>query len=133
MTSKKNEEPIWVNKRAIAAVHDRQLAEHGGGAGVRDEGLFESALARPLNAYGYGQSDLCELAALYAAGIVRNHPFVDGNKRTGFMTAYIFLARNGLRLVATEEEAVKHVVALAAEEIDEEAFAAWLRSAVEEK
>jgi death-on-curing family protein len=120
-------EPIWLDPRMIEAVHDRLLAEHGGGAGLRDEGLLASALARPRQLAAYGQPDLCDLAAAYAAGIVRNHPFVDGNKRTAFVAAYVFLARNGLKLTASEASATHSVLALAAGEMSEAAFSAWLR------
>ncbi len=120
-------EPIWLDPRIIEAVHDWLLAEHGGGPGLRDEGLLASALARPRQLAAYGQPDLCDLAAAYAAGIVRNHPFVDGNKRTAFVAAYVFLARNGLKLTASEASATHSVLALAAGEMSEAAFAAWLR------
>ena len=86
---------VWLTRQLILAIHDEQLAEHGGSAGVRDEGLLESALARPLNRAGYGEPDLSELAAVYAIGLVRNHPFIDGNKRTGFAALFMFLALNG--------------------------------------
>jgi len=121
-------EPVWLDPRVVEAVHDRLLAEHGGAAGVRDAGLLASALARPRNRAAYDEADLCALAAANAAGIVGNHPFVDGNKRTAFMAAYIFLARNGLRLTAPEDEATRAVHALAAGEMTEDAFAAWLRA-----
>ncbi len=121
-------EPIWVDQRVILAVHDRQLAEHGGSPGVRDSGLLESALARPVNAHLYETPDLCDLAALYAAGIARNHPFIDGNKRTAFMAAYIFLRSNRLSFHATEEEATATMLALAAGEMTAQAYADWLRS-----
>lgn len=121
-------DPVWLDPRVIEAVHDRLLAEHGGAAGVRDAGLLTSAIARPMNRAAYGETDLCTLAAAYAAGIVRNHPFVDGNKRTGFMAAYIFLARNGLRLTAPDDAATRAVLALAAGDMTEDEFAAWLRT-----
>ena len=108
-------------------MHERLLAEHGGAAGTRDPGLLDSALARPRQLHAYGEPDTCDLAAAYAAGIIRNHPFVDGNKRTGFMSAYLFLALNGLQTTATEVDVVRVVTPLAANEIDETAFAAWLR------
>ncbi len=112
---------------AVLAVHGRLMAEHGGAPGVRDAAVLESASARPQQLLAYEDPDLCELAAAYAGGIVRNHPFVDGNKRTGFMTAFVFLARNGMRLVASEIDATHIVTALAAGELDEATFAAWLR------
>ncbi len=118
---------IWLDLRVVLAVHDRQLAEHGGGSGIRDAGLLDSALARPQHASAYDEPDLCTLAALYAGGIVRNHPFVDGNKRTAFLAAYIFLGRNGLRLIAPEDDAARQMIALAAGDLAEDAFAAWLR------
>lgn len=120
-------EPRWLTRPAIEIIHDEQLAEHGGAAGLREGGLLESALARPRNIHGYGESDLCVLAAAYAAGIVRNHPFVDGNKRTGFLAAYTFLAINGLELDAPEAEAVVMTLDLAAGTLPEQGFAAWLR------
>lgn len=124
-------EPIWVEQRVVLAMHDRLLAEHGGSAGIRDEGLLESALARPRQLFAYSDPDLATLAATYVAGIVRNHPFVDGNKRTGFMTGYVFLARNGLQLIAPEAEATQAVLSLAAATINEEAFAGWIRDNTE--
>lgn len=126
-------EPIWLEVEAVLVLHDEQLAEHGGSAGVRDMGLLESALARPRNAWSYGQEDLIELAALYAAGIMRNHPFIDGNKRAGFLAAYAFLYVNGSELVADEGEVVVQCLALAASEIGEGEFAAWLRENVRER
>lgn len=108
-------------------MHERLLAEHGGAAGIRDPGLLDSALARPRQLHAYGEPDTCDMAAAYAAGIIRNHPFVDGNKRTGLMSAYVFLALNGLQLTAAEVDVVQVVTLLAANEIDEAAFAAWLR------
>lgn len=115
----------------VLAMHARLLAEHGGAPGVRDAAMLESALARPRQLLAYGDPDLCELAAACAAGIVGNHPFVDGNKRTGFMAAFVFLARNGMRLVASEIDATHIVTALAAGELDEATFAAWLRDGCE--
>lgn len=124
-------EPIWLELQAVQVLHDEQLAEHGGSPGVRDAGLRESALARPRNAWSYGQEDLVALAALYAAGVMRNHPFVDGNKRAGFLAAYAFLFVNGLELIADEGEVVVQCLALAASEIDDTEFAAWLRENVQ--
>ncbi len=120
--------PIWVLRPVIDAIHDMQLAEHGGASGVRDEGLLESALARPVNAHGHGEVDFCTLAANYAFGIVRNHPYVDGNKRTAFLAAYIFLRMNGLELMADEVSATTAMLALAAGDSSENEFAAWLRA-----
>lgn len=122
---------VWIERTVIDALHDRLLAEHGGPAGLRDESLLDSALARPQHLAAYGDPDLCDLAASYAAGLVRNHPFVDGNKRTAFMAMYVFLARNGCRLAAPEAEATYTMTALAAGDIDEAAFARWLRAYTE--
>lgn len=116
--------------RAVLAAHDRLLAAHGGAKGLRDAGLLESALARPRQHYAYGSPDIIELAAIYTAGIVRNHPFVDGNKRMGFATGVAFLLLNGFELRATEQEATQTVFALAAGDLDEEGYTAWLRSNV---
>jgi len=123
-------EPKWLGVESVLVMHEEQITEHGGGVGVRDLGLLDSALARPRNAWSYGQSDLVALGALYAAGIMRNHPFIDGNKRTGFLAAYAFLYVNGLEIVADEAEVVVHCLSLAASEIDEAEFAAWLRENV---
>jgi death-on-curing protein len=120
-------EPIWVLPSVVAAVHDAQLAEHGGAAGARDAGLPASALARPRNLHAYGETDVCRLAAAYASGIVRNHPFIDGNKRTAFLAAYVFLGLNGLDLGADEVEAAAAMLMLASGDLEEEAFADWLR------
>jgi death-on-curing protein len=119
-------EPIWLRLEAILAAHDQQLAEHGGGAGIRDRGLLESALARPLNLHAYGEPSLAKLAAAYAFGIAKNHPFVDGNKRTALVAAELFLGVNGYDLVADDVEVVKVFLALAAGEINEEELAAWI-------
>ena len=123
--------PLWVERRIVLAAHVEALAAHGGASGVRDMGLLESALARPQNLFAYGESDVAALAAAYAFGIVRNHPFVDGNKRTAFMTAVFFLELNGHRFTANEVEATLRTLALAAGEIDEAEFAAWLRENVQ--
>lgn len=122
--------PVWLDKRAVLATHQMLLAEFGGSPGRRDEGLLDSALARPRNLRAYESADVVNLAAAYAVGIVRNHPFVDGNKRTGFMAAYIFLERNGMQLIATEAEATAVVRSLAAGEIAESEFSEWLRRSV---
>jgi len=119
--------PLWLSRQAIEIIHDEQLVEHGGAGGIRDAGLLESALARPQNLFAYGEADICVLAAAYAAGIVRNHPFVDGNKRTGFLAAYSFLAVNGLELGAPEAEAVVMTLDLASGGMPEPGYAAWLR------
>jgi len=119
-------EPIWLRLEAILAAHDEQLAEHGGGAGIRDQGLLESALARPLNVRAYGESSLARLAAAYAFGIAKNHPFVDGNKRAALVAAELFLAVNGFDLIADDVEVVKVFLALAAGGVSEEELAAWI-------
>jgi death-on-curing protein len=124
-------EPKWLGVQSVLVMHDEQRVEHGGAAGVRDLGLLDSALARPRNVWSYGQNDTIALGALYAAGIMRNHPFVDGNKRTGFLAAYAFLYVNGLEIVADEAEVIVQCLALAASEIDEAEFAAWLRESVQ--
>lgn len=121
-------EPFWVLRSVIEAIHDAQLAEHGGAAGLRDAGSLESALARPRNLHAYGETDLCRRAAAYASGLVRNQPFLDGNKRTAFLTAYVFLALNGLDLTADEAGAAAAMLTLASGDMKEDAFADWLRS-----
>jgi death-on-curing protein len=123
---------IWLEKALALAIHERQLAEHGGTGGVRDEGLLESALARPqqLHAYGNPAPDLAELAAALAYGLARNHPFVDGNKRTAHVAYRTFLELNGAELVATDEEKYVAMVALAEGKLGERDFAAWLRERV---
>lgn len=122
-------EPIWLELTEINAIHLVLLSHHGGAEGTRDEGLLEAAIARPQQIFAYGdpKPDLCALAAGYTTGIVRNHPFVDGNKRTGFLAAYTFLGVNGLELTASEVEATSMVIALAAGEMEENVFAQWLR------
>ena len=124
-------EPIWLPREVVLAIHDEQIAEHGGLAGTRDANLLDSAMARPQNAYVYGEQDFCALAALYAAGIVRNHPFADGNKRSAFVACELFLNLNGLALLANDDACISNTVALAAGEIDEHAYAGWLRANVE--
>lgn len=118
--------PYWLTKEECLALHDLMLADYGGAAGVRDMGLLESALARPPQLLHYGKPTLAEMAAAHAAGIVKNDPFVDGNKRTGFMMGAGFLERNGLTFRAAEVDAVLQTLALAAGEIDEAAYAGWL-------
>lgn len=120
-------EPEWLSLDIALAVHDRQLAEHGGPTGVRDQGMLESALARPLNQWTYGEDDLCALAAAYAYGIARNHPFADGNKRTAWVFARLFLMLNGQALSFTPRMAIDVVLALAAGEMSEEELADWFR------
>lgn len=121
---------VWVGAEVARAVHERQLAEHGGPSGTRDENALESALARPQNLAAYGEPDAAELAASYAFGIARNHPFVDGNKRTAWVVARLFLALNDVDLRFGKEEAVLTVLALAAGELSEEALAGWFRERV---
>lgn len=122
-------QPIWLDEADILAVHDRLLALHGGLAGVRDMGLLRSALARPRQLAAYGVDvDMIDLGGAYAAGIVQNHPFVDGNKRTGFVTCVLFLELNGYGFRATEEAATEAVLALAAGASDEAGFTAFLRA-----
>ncbi|MBF0290092.1 MAG: type II toxin-antitoxin system death-on-curing family toxin [SAR324 cluster bacterium] len=118
--------PIWIEKPLVLAVLSRLLVEHGGASGIRDEGLLESALDKPKNLYYYGDPDLFDLAAAYISGIVQNHPFVDGNKRIGFMVGYIFLARNGKELTADEAEAAQIIIDLASHSIGESHLKAWL-------
>jgi death-on-curing protein len=122
------DEPVWVLDEAVPAIHGRQLAEHGGSAGVRDEGLLASALARPkqLFAHGGAEATLSRLAAAYAYGIARNHPFVDGNKRTAFVVSLLFLRLNGLALEASQEEKYEVFMALAAGRLDEQGLSSWI-------
>ena len=124
-------EPRWLSKRLILELHERQLAEHGGASGIRDEGLLESALARPLNLFAYGEGDAPALAAAYAFGLARNHPFIDGNKRTAFVACELFLAANAIALTASDEECLATMLSLASSEIGEAEFAAWLRENVQ--
>ena len=119
-------EPVWVDLSVVLAIHDEQLAEHGGASGVRDLGLLESALSRPKNRYAYESASIAVLAASYAHGIARNHPFLDGNKRTGFVVAELFLALNGLELFASDEASVVMWLGLATDEVSETELAAWI-------
>ncbi len=120
---------VWIEKRLALAIHDRQLAEHGGGTGVRDEALLDSALARPQQLFAYGDPppDLAALAASLAFGLARNHPFVDGNKRTAHVCYRVFIALNDAELIATEEEKYIAMLSLAEGRLEETAFAEWLR------
>jgi death-on-curing protein len=118
---------VWVEPDAARVAHAEQLAEHGGGDGTRDVGMLESALARPQNLAGYGEPDAADLAAAYAFGIARNHPFIDGNKRTAAVVSELFLVRNGYSLTATNAEVVPTFVALAAGELEENELADWFR------
>lgn len=121
----------WIAHRTILAIHNDQLAEHGGKAGIRDEGLLDSALARPEMKAHYGETDLPLLAAAYAYGIARNHPFIDGNKRTAYVAMELFLAKNGLVLTADDEDAVTTYLRLAAGDLSEEDLAEWIRRQTE--
>ncbi len=127
MSSPERAEPIWIEADVALAIHDRQLAEHGGGAGVRDPGALEASLARPVNKWSYGEDDPAALAAAYAYGIARTHPFVDGNKRTAWVLARLFLALGGRTLSVTADEAIEAMLALAAGELTEEELADWFR------
>jgi len=121
----------WVALDVLQAIHDRQIAEHGGPEDVRDSGAIESALARPRNLAAYGKPDAADLAAAYAYGLARNHGFVDGNKRVAWVAARLFLADNGYRLRFDPADAVRAVEALAADMLDEEKLAAWFRARIE--
>lgn len=118
---------VWLRADVLLAVHEEQLAEHGGASGNRDQGLFESALARPANMAAYDTPDACALAASYAVGLAKNHPFVDGNKRTAYVAMELFLALNGLTLTADDASCVITMLAVAASEMSEQELAAWLR------
>ena len=119
-------EPLWLSDGLPMALHERLIADFGGLAGVRDKGLLASAMARPKQLAAYGNAGIVDLAAAYVCGVVRNHPFVDGNKRVGFMLGYVFLSRNGYRLTASEALATRAVLDLASGALSEQAFAAWL-------
>lgn len=123
------DEPRWIREDAVRSIHVRQIAEHGGSDGIRDEGLLASALARPRNvlAYSSGETDLAALAAAYAYGIAKNHPFVDGNKRTAFVVCHVFLLLNGHELSAPPEERYLTFLGLAEGRIGEEELASWIR------
>ena len=118
---------IWLGRALILAIHDEQLAEHGGAAGLRDSGLLDSALARPLNRAGYGQPDTAELAALYALAIARNHPFIDGNERTAYVAMETFLDLNGFRFPVGDVEATISTLAMADGDLLDADFIAWVR------
>jgi death-on-curing protein len=120
--------PYWLTREECLALHDMMLSHYGGIAGVRDENMLESALAKPQQRFHYDKPTMAELGAAYAAGIVKNHPFLDGNKRTGFMMGAGFLERSGFEFVATEAEAVLRTLALAAGEMSEGDYAAWLKA-----
>ena len=122
---------VWLDAQVMQAVHEEQLAEHSGGSGVRDAGLFDSALNRPLNLVAYGDPDVAGLAAAYGFGLARNHPFVDGNKRTAFVAVELFLALNGWALLADDAQCVLTILALAAGDLTEDEFAQWLRTHIQ--
>ena len=121
----------FLSRRALELLHDESLAEHGGLPGLRDEGLLESALARPHQLLAYGQPDVAALAASYGFGLIRNHVFADGNKRVAFLATGLFLALNGQRLVTTQADATLTVLALAAGDLSEDEFAQWLRAHIQ--
>ena len=122
-------EPVWIDERDALALHDRLLALHGGAVGLRDDGLLKSALARPQQHFAYAESpDIVDMAAAYTGGVVRNHPFIDGNKRTGFVVGVLFLELNGYRFNASEEDAAQMVLELASGNLDEAGYIAFLRA-----
>ena len=120
--------PVWVRRDVVLAVQEMLLAEHGGAAGIRDEGMLDSALGRPENLFASGKPTVFELAAAYAFGLAKNHPFIDGNKRIGFATGILFLELNGYVFTATEVDAVLKTLALAASEMTEAAYATWIKA-----
>jgi death on curing protein len=120
-------EPIWLTVQNVIDLHGEQLAIFGGPAGLRDQGMLESAMSRPINRWNYGVSDMAALAAAYAFGIAKNHPFVDGNKRAAFAALMVFLRLNGVKFAPDVAEATAAIVALAASEIDEDGLARWIR------
>lgn len=124
---------IWIQREVIVAIHEMQLAEHGGLEGVRDAGLLDSAMGRPQNLAAYKTPDAAALAAAYGWGISRNHPFLDGNKRTGFVAAELFLNLNGYELIADDADCVLTMLSVAAGDLTEDAFAAWLRQHAQPK
>ena len=126
-------EPVWIDERDVLAIHERLLVLHGGASGLRDAGLLQSALARPLQHFTYDRHDLIALASIYTGGIVRNHPFLDGNKRTGFVIGALFLEMNGYRLSASEQDAAQTVIAFAGNKITEDGYAAFLKANVKRR
>ncbi len=120
--------PVWVLREVVFMLHEQSLAQFGGSAGIRDEGLLDSALGKPENLFACSKPTTFDLAASYAFGLVKNHPFIDGNKRTGFVTAVVFLELNGYRFQASEVDAAVRTLALAAGEMTEPAYAAWLKA-----
>jgi death on curing protein len=122
-------EPQWINRRALVLLHSETVAQHGGRSGILDEGRLDSALARPRQIFRYEpKHDIARLAAAYALGLARDHPFVDGNKRAAFIAVGLFLGLNGFRLVADQVDAARNVLSLAAGDINEEQFAQWIRA-----
>lgn len=126
-------EPFWLTRQMIVAIHDEQLAIHGGASGLRDKGMLESALDRPKNKWSYENADLAELGAAYAFGIARNHPFVDGNKRTSLLALYTFLGVNGIDFIVPEAEAAAIILSLAAGEVSEQSLVRWIRDNLDSK
>jgi death-on-curing protein len=120
-------EPLWLTPEVVADIHSEQLVLFGGPDGIRDRGLLESALARPINRFAYGETDMAALAAAYAFGIARNHPFVDGNKRVSLLALIIFLRLNGIEFAPSEADAAAIILALAAGEVEEEGLTRWIR------
>ncbi len=126
------QEPVWLNTELVVRMHMRQIAEHGGGSGLRDSGLLESALKRPISKFHYGKPDKAELAAAYAFGIARNHPFIDGNKRTALVASFTFLYLNGDAVISSQAENVTIFLSLAAGNMSEEELAIWFRANLKE-
>ncbi|CAN5460318.1 type II toxin-antitoxin system death-on-curing family toxin [soil metagenome] len=118
----------WIDQRLLTILHDESLADHGGSSGLRDAGLLESALARPLNLVAYGDPDFAELAASYGVGLAKNHPFVDGNKRAAFLAVGLFLRLNGHRLIASQADALIAMMSVASGDLNEADFAEWIRT-----
>ena len=123
-------EPVWVKLAAVLQIHSDQLAEFGGLSGIRDKGAVESALARPQHLFAYGEPDLYDLAAAYTAGLCQNHGFTDGNKRTAFLTGYVFLYLHGYTIIAAQAEVIAAMLGLADHTLDEAGYADWLRDHV---
>jgi len=120
-------EPVWIDPAAVTRFHGESLIDFGGSPGTRDPGAIESALARPRNLIVYGEPDLCDLAAAYTAGLCQDHGFIDGNKRTAFLTGFVFLYENGYTIMAEQAEVIAAMLSLADHTLDEAGYAAWLR------
>jgi death on curing protein len=133
MTGPDRIEPVWLDAEVALAIHDRQLAEHGGCTGVRAPDVLESALACPVNQWHCGEEDVCAFVAAYAFGVARNHPFVDGKKRTAWVLARLFLALNDVRISFSPDDAIRPVLALAAGELSEDELADWFRTHLSQK